>query len=78
MADTHVDIVTSNMDGSIGITMSLWMNPVVAASFEGAVVAGTVVNAGGGEVKAIFTISPGSPIAQGTIGTDAGGSDSSD
>lgn len=73
---THVDNVTANLDGTISFTLTTWMNPTVAATFAGATVAGTATDAGGGAVKLVISVTPGSPIVQQTIQSDAASSNS--
>lgn len=75
-SNTHVDNVKSNLDGSITVVMDAFMNPAVAASFAGATVTGTVVNAGGGTVRLTIQVAPITPIVQQTTQSDDAGSES--
>lgn len=69
----HLDQVTLNLDGSLTITLSEFMNPTVAATFAGAVVTPTIA-VSGPQVNFTFNVVPGAPIASQTIQSDPGGS----
>jgi len=70
----HVDNVQANLDGSITITLTEFMNPTVGATFAGATISGSAVHNGGGAVAITVNVTPGAPIVQQTVQQDAGGS----
>lgn len=70
----HLDLVSSNLDGSMTLTLTEFMNPVVGATFQGATVSGSSVHQGGGAVLLTVNVTPGAPIVQQSIQQDPGGS----
>jgi hypothetical protein len=74
----HIDNVTLNADGTMAITLSEFLNPIVAATFGGATVSGSVTNPNPQQVNVSITLTPGAPIAEQIVLTDPGGSASAD
>lgn len=74
----HIDQVTLNLDGSMTITLNEFLNPIVAASFNGATVTGTVTNPNSQQIVATVTLTPGVPIVEQIVQSDPGGSASID
>lgn len=70
----HLDNVQVNLDGSMTLTLTEFMSPVVGATFQGATVSGSSVHQGGGAVLITVNVTPGAPIVQQTIQADPGGS----
>lgn len=70
----HLDNVQVNLDGSMTLTLTEFMSPVVGATFQGATVSGSSVHQGGGAVLLTVNVTPGAPIVQQTLQTDPGGS----
>jgi len=70
----HIDNVTLNLDGSMTITLSEFLNPSVAATFAGATISGSVTNPNPSQVSVTINLTPGAPIVEQTSQADAGGS----
>lgn len=74
----HIDSVTMNADGSMSIVLQEFLNTVVAGSFAGAAISGSVTNPNPAQVTVAITLTPSAPIVEQTVQSDPGGSASID
>lgn len=74
----HVDLVTVNLDGSMTIKLSEFLNQAVAATFVGATPAVSVTNTNPTQLDIVLTLTPSAPIVEQTVQPDPGGSISID
>lgn len=74
----HVDLVTVNLDGSMTIKLSEFLNQTVAATFVGATPVVSVTNPNSTQLDIVVTLTPSAPIVQQTVQADPGGSVSID